>query len=107
MPDTTRLDEVSEAMRSIVASAKQERSPIGYFAAMYLGVTRVVRAGIDQHRFTNPDRLADLTSVFAQRYVDTWRTSAAPATDPPRAGAWPSMPPTDGVRPCCSTCCSG
>ncbi len=97
MPDITRLDEVSEAMRSIVASAKQDRSPIGYFAAMYLGVTRVVRTGIDQHRFTTPDRLADLTSVFAQRYVDAWR--AHRAGDRPSAGWSVAFDAADRWRP--------
>ena len=97
MPDTTRLDEVSEAMRSIVASAKQERSAVGYFAAMYLGVTRVVRAGIDQHRFTTPDRLTNLTSVFAQRYIDAWHVHRA--GDRPSAGWAVAFDAADRWRP--------
>jgi Family of unknown function (DUF5995) len=84
-------------MRSIVASAKQERSAIGYFAAMYLGVTRVVRAGIDEQRFTTPDRLTDLTSVFALRYVDAWR--AHRAGDPPSAGWAVAFAAADRWRP--------
>lgn len=72
-----QIDRVTEAMRSIVATAKQQRSPSGYFAAMYLGVTRVVKDGLEQHRFTTPDRLSDLTAVFAQRYVDAWHVYQA------------------------------
>ena len=84
-------------MRSIVARAKQERSPVGYFAAMYLGVTRVVRAGIDEHRFTTPDRLTNLTSVFAQRYVDAWHVHRA--GERPSAGWAVAFDAADRWRP--------
>lgn len=74
MTDRADLDAIADAMTSIVGAARDRDSPIGYFAAMYLGVTRVVRNGIDDGIFTTPDRLARLTSVFAQRYLDAWAT---------------------------------
>jgi hypothetical protein len=95
--DTSELERVSEAMRSIVASAKQQRSAVGYFAAMYLGVTRVVREGLDQHRFTTPGRLTNLTTVFAQRYIDAWHVHRA--GDRPSAGWAVAFDAADRWRP--------
>ena len=93
-------------MRSIVATAKQQRSPVGYFAAMYLGVTRVVRHGLEQDRFTTPDRLTKLTTVFAQRYIDAWTLHQA---GDQASAAWtaPSRRLAAGGRPCSSTCSWG
>jgi hypothetical protein len=67
------LDGVAESVRSIVSTSLERKSPTGYFAAMYLGVTRVVVKGVADHLFTNPDRLVNLTSVFAHRYIDAWQ----------------------------------
>jgi hypothetical protein len=66
------IDHVADGMRSIVDTARREESPDGYFAAMYLGVTAVVKQGLQDGRFTTPDRLARLTRIFAQRYLDAW-----------------------------------
>jgi hypothetical protein len=70
--DTPDIDSVAEAVRSIVDKSVERNSATGYFAAMYLGVTRVVMAGVGDHVFKTPDRLVNLASVFAQRYVDAW-----------------------------------
>ncbi|NND73493.1 MAG: hypothetical protein HKN44_00655 [Ilumatobacter sp.] len=81
-----QLERVAEAMEAIVDDSLRHDSPAGYFAAMYLGVTRVVRAGIDAGIFATPRRLELLTSVFARRYIDAWHrynaTGADPATPP-------------------------
>jgi hypothetical protein len=81
--DIEGIDRVAESVRSIVTNSVERKSAAGYFAAMYLGVTRVVRNGVENGLFTNPDRLVDLTCVFAQRYVDAWHlheTGGRPST---------------------------
>ncbi len=59
-------------MQSIVNKSLERNSATGYFAAMYLGVTREVKSGLEDNIFTTPDRLVKLTTVFAQRYIDAW-----------------------------------
>jgi hypothetical protein len=71
------LDSVAEAVRSIVSTSSDRNSASGYFAAMYLGVTRVVMKGVEEHLFTSPDRLVKLTSAFAHRYIDAWHVHEA------------------------------
>jgi hypothetical protein len=57
----------------------ERNNATGYFAAMYLGVTRVVIDGLKDRLFTTPDRLVNLTCVFAQRYIDAWHRHEAGA----------------------------
>jgi hypothetical protein len=64
-------------MASIVEKSRERRSAMGYFAAMYVGVTRSVRQGLVDGVFATPDRLARLTTVFAQRYLDAWESREA------------------------------
>jgi hypothetical protein len=68
---------VAEGVRSVVRTSVERNSATGYFAAMYLGVTRVVMKGVDDRVFTTPDRLVKLASVFAQRYLDAWHVHEA------------------------------
>jgi hypothetical protein len=77
MTDTPTLESVAESVRSIVSTSVERKSPAGYFAAMYLGVTRVVMDGLNGSLFTTPERLVNLTCVFAQRYVDAWHVHEA------------------------------
>ncbi len=71
------IDSVAESVRSIVSTSMERKSAAGYFAALYLGVTRVVRSGVENSLFTTPDRLVDLTCAFAQRYIDAWHAHDA------------------------------
>ncbi len=83
-----KLDEVAAAMRSIVTSASERDSAAGYFAAMYLGVTDVVRARLVAGAFATPDRLVDLTTVFARRYLDAWERFERDAADDRPSASW-------------------
>lgn len=74
------IDAVAAGMQSIVDEAERRDDASGYFAAMYLGVTRAVRAGVEAGRFTTPDRLVELTDVFATRYLDAWAQHSVTAT---------------------------
>jgi len=79
------IDHVAAGMQAIVDTARRRDSPVGYFAAMYLGVTGVVRKGLEDGSFTTPDRLARLTRVFAQRYLDAWHAHESGGTP---SGPW-------------------
>lgn len=64
-------------MASLVQRYRLDNDPSGYFAAMYLGVTREVQRGLVDGRFSTPEQLEQLTGTFAQRYLD-----AASSTSP-------------------------
>ncbi len=67
----------------------------GYFAAMYLAVTRTVQGRVAAGRFTDRERMERFVSGFADRYLDAeaaWR-AGRPTTDSWRvafeaAGRW-------------------
>ena len=60
-------------MRDVVADAREHDDANGYFAAMYLGVTTTVERGLVDGTFATPDRLSELTTTFARRYLDAIR----------------------------------
>jgi hypothetical protein len=64
------IGELVAEMRHVVADAREHDDANGYFAAMYLGVTTTVERGLADGIFTTPDRLSELTSTFARRYLD-------------------------------------
>ena len=64
------IGELVGEMRVIVDDARARESVNGYFAAMYLGVTTTVERGLADGTFASPDRLAELTTAFARRYLD-------------------------------------
>jgi len=67
------IGELVAEMRGVVADARAHDDVNGYFAAMYLGVTTTVERGLADGTFTTPDRLSELTSTFARRYLDALR----------------------------------
>lgn len=78
----TTISEVLLRLEQIVAECKAQQSPLGYFAAVYLSMTRAVRDAIEQGQFENGSRMEQMDVVFACRYVeayDTWRASQRPS----------------------------
>jgi hypothetical protein len=71
------IDDIVRRMDSMVDATIEKGSADGYFAAMYLGVTQTVQAGLSGGLFATPDRLANLTTTFANRYLDAWDTRNA------------------------------
>jgi hypothetical protein len=67
------IDDVIGALDAIVDRAWNERSRIGYFAALYQRVTRSVQDGVAAGRFQNGPLLERLDVVFANRYLDALR----------------------------------
>lgn len=67
------IGELVSEMREIVDNDRERGDRNGYFGALYLGVTTAVERGLAGGTFTTPDRLSDLTIVFARRYLDAVR----------------------------------
>jgi hypothetical protein len=63
------IDEVVEALDGIIARALEERSRIGYFAAVYRKVTTKIAEGIATGFFDDGDRMERLDVAFADRYL--------------------------------------
>jgi hypothetical protein len=70
------IDEVLARLDVVVADARRQRSRIGYFAALYRGVTARVREGIRDGEFEDGSRMSRLDVAFANRYLEAlhrWR----------------------------------
>lgn len=70
---TNPIDQVTDQLSDIVGWARDEGSRLGYFAAMYRKVTRGVQAEIAAGAFEDPERMTELVSVFAGRYLEAFR----------------------------------
>ena len=64
------IDDVVAALDSIIQRAWDEKSRMGYFAALYRRVTLAVRDGVSGGRFQNGSLMERLDVVFASRYLD-------------------------------------
>lgn len=67
---TPHLDRVLSQLEAIVAGAIDSSSRDGYFAAMYLRVTREVKRRVLLGAFEDGARMDRLDAIFAQRYLD-------------------------------------
>jgi len=59
--------------------ARDKGSRVGYFAALYLGITKAIDRNLgtlspepDRPNFQDPERMADFVGVFAKRYFTAW-----------------------------------
>jgi len=83
----TTYDETAARLTAIVDRAVADDDRIGYFAAMYLAVTRTVRQRAADGRFEDPARMERFVTGFAGRYLDAhdaWR-AGEPCTESWRA----------------------
>ena len=70
------ISEVITRLEQIIEWAKENQSPLGYFAAVYLKMTIAVRDGIEAGLFENGSRMEQLDVRFAGRYFeafDAWQ----------------------------------
>lgn len=70
----TTIDQVIQDLEQIVQDSKADESTLGYFAALYLKVTKEVKLKIDQGFFDDNLRMEHLDVVFANRYLDAYKT---------------------------------
>ncbi len=64
------IDDVIQALTTIVEDCEQSQSRTGYFAALYKRMTMAVKTGIDHGAFINGNRMEKLDVTFAARYLD-------------------------------------
>jgi hypothetical protein len=64
------LEEVIEDIADVVRDAKGSGSRVGFFAAMYSGVTVQVRAGVESGLFEDGPRMERMATTFAARYLN-------------------------------------
>jgi hypothetical protein len=74
------VGDVLEALDAIIARSIEERSRVGYFAAVYRQVTAKIAEGIATRFFDDGERMERLDVVFADRYLaalDGYRSGGA------------------------------
>ena len=64
------IDEVIERLGKIVDDSRRQASRLGYFAALYLGVTIEVKDGVSSGRFEDGPRMERFDVIFANRYLE-------------------------------------
>jgi len=72
MPTIHTIDDVIEVLQNIIDESIQNERTFGYFAALYLKVTKQVKIGIANHVFENGPRMEKLDVIFAKRYIDAY-----------------------------------
>src|SRR5215475_9606069 len=81
MPPETIAD-VIRSLDAIIDWAWTNKSRLGYFAALYRRITRVVKTGIEKGQFQNGPLMERLDVVFASRYLyafDQFRAAKQPS----------------------------
>lgn len=74
------IDDVIATLEEYIAENIAQESPLGYFPALYLKVTRQVKKGIAEGFFENGPRMERLDVLFASRYIhayDDYKNGAA------------------------------
>ena len=76
---TNSIDGDIARFEEIAYWARDHGSRVGYFAALYLGITRAIRRNLteltpdpDRPNFDDPERMARFVGVFAARYFTAW-----------------------------------
>ncbi len=72
MSAPTTIDQVLDDLADIVVRSREQRSRLGFFAALYRQVTLGVREGIQQGFFDDGARMERLDVVFANRYLEAY-----------------------------------
>ena len=78
----TTIDDVIIALEKIIADCTTSSSRLGYFAALYLKVTKSVKDGIASGQFQNGELMEQLDVIFASRYLDAyakWQNKQQPS----------------------------
>ena len=70
VPAATTLDEVVEAIDSVIRWSISASSRLGYFAAVYKRITIAVRKAVADGDFEDGPRMARFDVAFANRYFD-------------------------------------
>ena len=68
----TSIDDIITSLENIIADSAANSSRLGYFAALYLKVTKSVKDGIASGQFADGERMEKLDVIFASRYLDAY-----------------------------------
>ena len=82
-PPVETIEQVIDRLTQIIETARLERSPVGYFPALYRKVTVRVAQGIERGEFDDGAWLERLDVVFAGRYLeayDIYRAGGSPTS---------------------------
>lgn len=85
MPHAQNIDEVLSDLQAILTWSLAQPSRIGYFAALYYGVTADIKSKLGTGFFSNDQLVEQLDVVFANRYLDAVVTYQSGQPLPP---AW-------------------
>jgi len=66
------IDQVINHLDEIIQEAKENRSRLGYFPALYRKVTLEVKKGIEEKLFDDGERMEKLDVIFANRYLEAF-----------------------------------
>lgn len=84
----TTLDEVVEAIDSVIHWSIDTSSRLGYFAALYKRITIAVRTAVADGVFEDGPRLERLDVAFANRYFDALNGYFHPGSFPKPTRSW-------------------
>ena len=66
------IDDVIKTLQNIIDESTENKSTLGYFAALYQKVTIEVKKGIIDGTFENGPRMEKLDVIFAKRYINAY-----------------------------------
>lgn len=72
MPPIETIDDVIDTLQNIIEDTIKNESTLGYFAALYLKVTKEVKQGILENFFEDGKRMEKLDVIFAKRYISAY-----------------------------------
>ena len=73
MLNINSIDDVIAALEKIIAEAEKNNDVSGYFAVLYLKVTKKVKEGIETNQFEDGPRMEMLDVIFASRYLNAYQ----------------------------------
>ena len=88
IPTVTTLDEVVEAIGSIIDWSISASSRLGYFAALYKRITIAVGVALDQVAFEDGPRMERFDVAFSVRYFDALNGYFHPGQFPKPTRSW-------------------
>ena len=88
IPPVTKIDEVVDAIQSIVDWSISASSRLGYFAALYKRITIAVRTALNEGAFENAARMERFDVAFASRYFDALNGYFHPERFPNPTRSW-------------------
>ncbi|MET0900549.1 MAG: DUF5995 family protein [Mycobacterium sp.] len=88
LPVVTTLDDVVEALDTVIQWSMGAASRLGYFAALYKRITVAVRQAIAQGAFQDGPRMERFDVTFAARYLDALNGHFHPGDHPRPTRCW-------------------